>query len=143
MSGISWAPLAVTSSGPAFPVQNGKNTRGHRAQATMGYSTQAAPVSQQYPAQSYVQNPSVPYMVLRNAPRPATPHGWYGRGNRGEVAHMVSHYGPEVGAQAMASVVPPQHQTGPWGGPFGARRRGRKTLKSRSKRSRSRKAKKN
>ena len=140
MSGVSWAPLAVTSSGPAFPVQNGKNTRGYRSQATMGFSTQAAPVSQQYPAQSYVQNPSVPYMVLRNAPRPATPHGWYGRGNRGEVAHMVSHYGPEVGAQAMASVVPPQHQTGPWGGPFGARRRGRKTRKS--KHSRSRKAKK-
>lgn len=137
MSGISWAPMVATSSGDTFAVQNGKNTRGHRPYATMGYSTQAVPVSQQYPAQSYVQNPSVPYMVLRNAPRPATPPGWYGRAIRGTVANSASAYGPQV----MASMVPTQHQTGPWGGPFGSRRRGRKTRKS--KHSRSRKAKKN
>jgi hypothetical protein len=138
MSGISWAPMVATSSGDTFAVQNGKNTRGYRPQATMGYSTQAAPVSQQYPAQSYVQNPGIPYMVLRNASRPATPQGWYGRAIRGTVANSASAYGPQV----MASMVPAQHQTGPWGGPFGARRRGRKTRKNRSKRSRSRKAKK-
>ena len=136
MSGISWAPMVATSSGAAFPVQNGKNTRGHRPYATMGYSTQAAPVAQQYPAQSYVQNPGFPSIVLQNAPRPATPPGWYGRAIRGTVANSASAYGPQV----MASMVPTQHQTGPWGGPFGSRRRGRKTRKNRS---RSRKAKKN
>jgi hypothetical protein len=120
--------MVATSSGAAFPVQNGKNTRGHRPQATMGYSTQATPVYQQYPAQSYVQNPGFPSIVLQNAPRPATPQGWYGRAIRGTVANSASAYGPQV----MASMVPPQHQTGPWG----ARRRGRKTRKSRSKGSR-------
>ena len=68
MSGISWAPMVGTSSGATFPVANGKNTRGQRPQASMGYSTQAIPRNAQYPPQSYIQNPN---------PEPAQP-GQYG-----------------------------------------------------------------